>query len=124
MTYKQKVYVLQIAIAFLFAWFGIEKLLFPESWVIFVPNWFSIYVKINVAQVILLLGAIETALAIWILIPWKTHFAAYAAVLYFIPIILITGVSHAGVRDISLGISTLALALFTTPAKIDLHFSR
>ncbi|MFN7160166.1 MAG: hypothetical protein ACK4NC_00980 [Candidatus Gracilibacteria bacterium] len=124
MTYKQKVYILQVAIAFIFAWFGVEKLLFPESWALFVPSWFTTYVKINVTQLVLLCGAAETVLALWILIPWKTHWAAYTAFVYFILIISVTGISHAGIRDISLALSTLSLALFTTPPKIDLHFSR
>lgn len=124
MSYKQKIFILQIALAFLFAKFGIEKLFFPESWVMFIPMWFTTYIKINVAQIILLCGALEVGLAIWLLIPWKTHMAAYAACLYFLPIISVTGISHAGTRDIALLICAFALALLSTPPKIDLHFTR
>ena len=122
MTFKGKVYVLQIAIAFVFLWFGVEKLIAPDTWVYWVPELLTTYTKINPAQFMLVNGGIEVFLGIWLLLPWKTHWAAWLTALYFIPILLMTGFSGVGIRDIGLFLSTVALALLAMPANIDLHF--
>lgn len=122
MSYKGKIFILQCAIAFVFGWFGVEKLIAPDTWVYWVPEVLTSYTKINPAQFMLVNGGIEVFLAIWLLLPWKTHWAAWLTVLYFIPILVMTGFSGVGIRDIGLFFSTVALALLVAPARIDLHF--
>lgn len=124
MTYSKKVFILQVAIAFIFVCFGVEKLLAPEHWIPVMPFWSTLYIRINPVQLVLFCGALETVIGLWLLIPFKTHWAAYIAFFYFLLMISVTGVSHAGIRDIALALATLSLAGLVTPAKIDLHFSR
>lgn len=122
MTYRQKVFILQLAIAFVFLWFGVDKMIRPEMWIGWIPEWFSAYIKVNPVHFMLFNGAIEVVLALWILIPFKNHWAAFLTFLYFIPILIITGLSQVGIRDISLAIATLSLALLLAPSKIELTF--
>lgn len=122
MSFRSKVFVLQCAVAFVFAWFGVDKLLHPDAWAYWVPELVTTYIKINPAQFMLFNGAVEVILAAWLLIPYKTHWAAYITALYFLPILLITGLTQAGIRDIGLFLATISLGMLLTPAYIDLHF--
>ena len=111
---------LRIGLAGVFLWFGIDKFFNYESWQHFIPDWFPMLIPAT--SFILLLGIVETLIALLVLFGFFTRIAAGVAALMLIPIIISLGYNEIGVRDfglllLALGIAFLGAGAYSLDAK-------
>ena len=117
------IFILQVAVALVFIWFGIDKLFHPDAWIYYLqalPSWMRALMYFDDKTVMLISAIVEILLGFWVLIPWKNYIPAFAIVLYFIPVLVSVGFDTVGVRDLGLMISSLALAFLLLPKKAEL----
>ncbi len=98
-------------LAFVFVWFGIDKLVHPTIWSGFLPLWMDGFLGYPNTAWILVIGCLEILFAILILIPVRHVRQAGAAIicLHLAGIIWQVGWNDIGVRDIGLFMSSVAL---------------
>jgi len=104
-------YILIGALAFVFAYFGIEKFTNPLLWSGWMPVWIDGFFGIDKGTWLKIIGAIELGLAILLLIPVRSirQTAAVLIVLHLAGILTQTGWNDTAVRDIGLLLSGVAL---------------
>ena len=117
--------VLRFGLAVLFLWFGLSQVTNPEGWVAWVPEWPTAQTGISVEILVFLNGLFETILGTALALGFWTRLTAFllSAHLFFIAYEI--GYNDIGVRDFSLAIATLALALFGPDRyTLDVRFAR
>lgn len=107
--------VLRVGIAILFLWFGMSQLLSPADWVSWLPAWSSA-IPLSQTQLVLLNGGFETVFGAFVALGLFVRISALLLALHLFLIAFEIGYSPIGVRDLSLAVSTLSLALFRIDA--------
>ena len=103
--------VLRLGMAVVFAWFGLQQLIDPGSWIAFVPT-FTTNPLISPESIILLNGWLEVVGAALLVMGFRTRIIALVLGLHMLFIAIETG-GAIGVRDFGLTVACLALALIT-----------
>jgi uncharacterized membrane protein YphA (DoxX/SURF4 family) len=103
--------VLRLGLAIVFAWFGLQQLTDPGSWIAFVPA-FTTNPLISPETIILLNGWLEVVGAVLLVMGFQTRIVALVLGLHMLFIAIETG-GAIGVRDFGLTVACLALALLT-----------
>lgn len=102
---KASVFILRVSLSIVFLWFGVDKLLNPEVWFMWVPQSLQSLVESNLYAFMYMLGALEVSIGITLLLGFFVRVAAITASVLLTLIILTSGVAPV-VRDIGLlGIS-------------------
>lgn len=102
--------VLRCGIAAVILWFGVQQLLNPEAWTIWLPEWTAIF-GIAPATIVYLNGGFEVVAGLLLLIGFWTRLVAFVLFLHMAVIVLDIGLNPTGVRDSGLAIALLAIAL-------------
>jgi len=109
---KYAPFVLRLALAAVFLWFGFSQLQNPAMWAEIVPSWAVSFSGMSAETLVYINGIFEiiggSMLALGI-------FVSPVAFLLFLHLLVITsnfGVSPVGVRDFGLSFATLAIAFF------------
>ena len=105
------VVILRAGLVALFLWFGLSQLTAPGDWVAWVPQWTEI-LGLSANIVVLLNGAFEVVLGLALAVGFYTRVAALLLSLHLLFIAYEVGYNDIGVRDFSLAVATLSLALF------------
>ncbi len=103
--------VLRLGLAFLFLWFGISQLSNPPEWLSWLPVWTG-SLPIEPTTIVLLNGIFETVLGILLAIGFLARWAAALLAIHLFVIAYEIGYNDVGIRDFSLAIATVAIALF------------
>jgi cytochrome c peroxidase len=107
---------LRVGIGFVFVTFGLEKLLDPMDWAMFVPPWFDdlrrLAGEVPLDRVVRCQGVTEMGLGLHLLLGVGTRIAAAMASLFLVMVIAVLGWNPLAVRD--LGLAAGAFALFMT----------
>jgi len=107
--------LLVLGLAYVFLWFGYEKIFVTELWEGWMPMWLEGFLGLSKTLWTQILGTIEIILGLGILFP-KTRFVS--AVLIFanlLVVVWITRLSDVGIRDT--GLLLMALALVSSTSK-------
>jgi len=104
-------YLLIIGLAFVFGYFGIDKLIHPEFWLGWIPEWMEGMVGLTRENWLVIIGLTEALLAILLLIPVRVvqRVGATLIALHLVAILTQVGWNDIGIRDLGLLFSTLAL---------------
>lgn len=108
-------WLLTLGLLYVFGWFGIDKLLNPLTWVGWMPGMLEGlfgFSKVIWTQII---GGIEVALALGLLIPWIKRYAALFMFLHLIAVLAVTGFSEIGIRDTGLLFMAAGLTVLVWP---------
>src|SRR3989344_1577 len=103
--------LLRAGLVVLFLWFGFSQVTAPGDWLAWVPEWTNA-LGISASTIVLLNGAFEVILGALLAVGFYTRAAAFLLSLHLLFIAYEVGYNDIGVRDLSLAIATLALALF------------
>ena len=100
-------------LAFVFGYFGIDKLVHPEFWLGWIPLWMEGLLGVSRNTWLILIALFEIVLALLLLIPIRTvrKVGALLVALHLVGIMTQVGWNDIAVRDIGLLMSTLALML-------------
>ncbi|MDO8435714.1 MAG: hypothetical protein Q7S89_03490 [bacterium] len=101
-------WLLRIALAFVFVWFGVDKFFHPALWEAYMPEWILSNLPFSLNAFMTLQGIGETVIGILLLTPWF-RFGALLAGLLLLAIVPIVGLTDIGIRDIALLLVAIAL---------------
>lgn len=106
-------WILAIGLATVFAWFGIDKFLNPVVWLGWIPAWMDGLFAIPATTWLMIIGASEILFAIMLLIPVRNVRRAGAVLMavQLLGILSIAGLNDVGLRDFTMMISAVALAI-------------
>jgi hypothetical protein len=109
----KKIYVLNLGLAFVLIYAGIDQLLHPLDWIGYIPSWALLgQTPENSLKVHAVLALL---LALWYLTNIKRRWAGWVGTLFFASIILANGFSRAvfvvTFRDVALVTASLYLAI-------------
>lgn len=107
--------LLRISLALVFLWFGISQLYSPTSWTGFVPEFMTSTVSAYV--LVILNGSVEIFLGLMMISGVYLRVAALLLGIHLTLIGLSMGYTAIAVRDIGLGLATLAV-MFIGPDKL------
>lgn len=104
-------WLLIFGLAFVFGYFGIDKLIHPELWTQWMPVWMDGLMGFSTEGWVKVIGIVEIILAAGLVIPWPgtQRIAAGLSVFHLAAILTQTGWNDIAVRDI--GLLAMALAL-------------
>ncbi len=108
MNKKSKIF-LQMSLAFVFIYFGIDKIVKPELWMGFMPMWMMKMMPFPMAVFMLLNGIFEILIGVLILFKPSVKGAALLMSVFLFFIILSLGINNLTVRDVGLLGASLAL---------------
>lgn len=105
------IWLLTLGLAFVFAYFGIDKLIHPLVWIGWIPLWMEGLLGLSRESWLLITGILECLFAILLLIPQRTiqRLGAALIALHLLAVLTQTGWNDIAVRDIGLLLSSLAL---------------
>ncbi len=106
------VFILRVAMAILFLWFGFSQLLDASSWVSWVPSWAEDLTRLEPSMIVLLNGGFEIAMGVLLALGLYTRIAAILLGIHLALLVFEIGISPIGVRDFALMGATFALAFF------------
>lgn len=92
-----------------FFWFGIQQLVDPTLWIVYLPEWLG-YIPVPAEIFVQLNGWLEIVLAIALLIGFQVRTIAALLAIHLLGIAAVAG-GATGVRDAGLGLALLSLAL-------------
>lgn len=103
-------FILIACLVFVFGYFGIDKLIHPDYWIGWIPEWMGNFGLSRNAW-LTVIGLTEALFAILLLIPVRRVQQAGAVLiaLHLVAILTQVGWNDVGVRDIGLLLSSLAL---------------
>ncbi len=106
-------WILSIGLSAVFGYFGFDKFAEPLLWIGWMPPWMDGLFGLPVDMWLNVVGAIEVAVAIFILIPVRNvrRVGATLMVLQLLAILPIAGFNDIGLRDFALFMSALGLAV-------------
>jgi uncharacterized membrane protein YphA (DoxX/SURF4 family) len=106
-------YLLQIGLAFVFLFAGVDSLVHAADWISFVPQWVTTF-GLSLDMFLKLNALVEIAIGLLLLIPYTARFGALIAALELLGIIVSSGFSHGILlitfRDVGLFFSATYLA--------------
>lgn len=102
-------FILRGGVVILFLWFGLSQVVNPDAWVSWVPAWAA--TVIGPRATVLLNGGFEIILGVALAAGFYTRLVALFLSLHLFFIAYEVGYNDIGVRDFSLALATLALAL-------------
>ncbi len=104
-------YCIIVALAFVFAYFGIDKFFHPTLWQGFMPAWIDGLLGMPVKTWLFVFGAIEIILAVLILVPHRRvrQAGALLIVLHLMGVLWQVGWNDIGVRDLGLMLCSAGL---------------
>jgi len=100
--------VLRLGLGGVFLWFGTDKFIHTSIWQNYIPSWFPMLIPVSIF--IILLGIVETVIALLLLAGFYTRTAATVAALMLIPIIISLGYNEISVRDFGLLMLAVSIA--------------
>ena len=106
-------WILALSLAYVFAFFGVEKFLHPLLWIGWIPPWMEGALGLTRNQWLPIFGVFQILLAASLLVPKGRiqKFSAAIAAFFLLAVLTQTGLlNDIGVRD--LGLLCAALALF------------
>lgn len=105
------IYTLIAGLVFVFAYFGIDKLVHPELWIGWIPMWMENLMGMPRETWLTVIGITEILLAVLLLIPKRIvrQTGAILIALHLVAILTQVGWNDIGVRDIGLLLSSIAL---------------
>ena len=103
--------LLRAGLVVLFLWFGFSQVTAPGDWLAWVPEWTSAF-GVSASTIVLLNGAFEVVLGALLAVGFYTRVAALLLSVHLLLIAYEVGYNDVGVRDLSLAVATLSLALF------------
>jgi len=104
--------VLRGGLVVLFLWFGLSQVIDPSGWVAWVPEWPTALTGLSAETIVLLNGLFEMILGVMLLLGIWTRYVALLLALHLFLVAFEVGYNDIGVRDFSLAVATLALALW------------
>lgn len=106
-------YVLIAALAFLFIWFGVDKLIHPNTWIGWMPTWMDGLLGFEIGMWLSVVGVIEFVLGVLLLIPVrKVRIVATAIIILHLAFVVFqVGWNDIGIRDVALLGSAVSLLL-------------
>ncbi len=108
--------VLRLGLSAVILWFGINQILEPQAWTVWVPEWTAL-LGIDATTVVYMNGGFEIIAGLMLLTGFLVPFAALALFLHLCVIILEIGMTPTGVRDFGISVALLALAMFSYKPK-------
>lgn len=102
--------VLRIGICLVYLWFGLNQLLNPSAWTIYLPGYTNL-LPVSPEGIVAFNGVIEVVLALFLLIGWKVRFFATLLAVHAFHILTTVGYSAIGVRDFAIFVAVLSVAL-------------
>lgn len=111
MTHHNALWLLRIALAFVFIWFGVDKFFHPALWEAFMPEWILSNLPFSLGMFMTLQGIGETVIGILLLTQWF-RFGAILAALLLLAIVPILGFNDVGIHDIALLLVATALVRY------------
>jgi uncharacterized membrane protein len=109
MNNKAKWFI-RIGLAFVFIYFGIDKLINPINWLGYIPAWIEAMMPLR--QFVLANGVIEIILGLGLLYDKTLRIAANIIVLFLAGVIASLGFDEVTVRDTGLLFMAIALAIW------------
>jgi uncharacterized membrane protein YphA (DoxX/SURF4 family) len=106
---KKPLFIIRLGLAIVFLWFGISKILQPESWIAWLPTWIE-QLPISTTTHLILQGIAEAILGVLLLLGLFTRLAAAIAAILLVAVIITIGYNDIAIRD--LAILSIAIALF------------
>lgn len=105
--------LLTIGLAFVFGYFGVDKLLHPDNWIGWIPLWMEGMLTFSRYGWLTLIGLSEMLFALLLLIPVRIvrQTGTVLIALHLVAILTQTGWNDVAVRDI--GLLFMALGLFS-----------
>ena len=103
--------LLRAGLVLLFLWFGLSQVSAPGDWLAWVPEWTRAF-GVSASTIVLLNGAFEVVLGALLAVGFYTRVAALLLSVHLLLIAYEVGYNDVGVRDLSLAVATLSLALF------------
>ncbi len=104
--------LLRLGLGGVFVWFGIDKFFHPQFWSVFMPEWFSSVLPVELFTFIYLLGMFELIVGGLVLIGLYAKISAIICAAFLLGIIASLGLNDVMIRDagllfLALGISAL-----------------
>jgi len=107
--------ILRVGLALVYLWFGFSQLFDSLNWVYLVPNWAVNLSHLPPAMIVLANGLFEVIVGTFLIIGFFVRPMTLLYVAHLFVISVEMGISSAGVRDIGLTLSALALFLLYKP---------
>jgi len=104
--------VLRLGLVGLFLSFGIWQILQPDAWFSWVPQWVPDITHMSLRLIVLLNGGLEVVLGTLLLLGIYVRWVAFILALHTLSIAYEIGFNDIGIRDASLAICCIAIALF------------
>ncbi len=102
-------WLLTLGLAFVFGWFGIDKIVTPLNWIGWIPGWMDGFLGMDLIAWTKLIGVAEIVFAAGLFIPWVKRYVSALVMLHLIAVIAVTRFSEIGIRDIGLFFMAAAL---------------
>jgi len=103
--------VLRLGLSAVILWFGANQLLWPDVWIVWVPDWAGSIV--TPATIVLLNGAFEVVSGVFLIVGLFVPWVALLLSLHLLVLVFEIGLTAVGVRDFGLAAAFLALAMYT-----------
>lgn len=104
--------VLRLALAAVFAWFGVTQLMNPGAWVGMVPDWATAFSGMPADTIVSLNGVFEVAASALLAAGFLVRWVALVLAAHLFVITTSIGLTPTGIRDFGLSFATLAIALY------------
>jgi len=101
---------IRIGLAFVFVYFGIDKLVNPINWLGYIPAWIETIVPLR--QFVLANGILEIILGLGLLYKKTLRLAANIIILFLVGVIISLGLDEVIARDVGLLFMAIALAVW------------
>lgn len=101
-----------VGLAFVFAYFGVDKFVHPQLWIDWMPLWMDGLLGMSNHAWMLITGAAEIFFALMLIIPVRSirQTGAFLCALHLVAVLTQTGWNDIAVRDI--GLLFMSLGLF------------
>ncbi|QQG37695.1 MAG: DoxX family protein [Candidatus Kaiserbacteria bacterium] len=104
--------LLRFGLVALFLWFGISQVLDPAAWSAWVPQWPTDLTGLSAETIVFLNGSFEVVFGALLALGLFTRVVAVLLSLHLLFIAYEVGYNDVGVRDFTLAIATISIALF------------
>lgn len=108
--------ILRLGLGAVVLWFGVNQLLSPESWAIWVPAWTAFF-GLAPVTVVYLNGIFEVFFSSLLTLGFFIRPVAFLLFLHLLVIVIDIGIDPIGVRDFGLAAGFLALSLWESPGE-------
>ncbi len=109
--------LLRYGLVFVFFWFGINQLTNPEMWIRLIPEWVTTISGMSAHTFVFINGCVEIILALALTFNVYTSVVATLLAVHLFSIAVTLNFNAAGIRDVGLATSMLALAFISWNGK-------